>query len=290
MTFMSSSAVWLLTGVDAVLVVIVCGILFLYVRNKKRDTTGVADLVKTIKENEPAQLETLRTALKEQYSQKDDDAAENAKQLAKLRKGFYKHLINIHLNKHDEAFGSIDQHLDALLMAYRTLMPVTVIAEPPAEQTTDAGQISTAEGIDFQADLEEIKRQNDELKKELEETKLALESAISEYVNAYSGGAKDGKQRLEKEMHKLHERHENVDPVLPDEAIPPAAPAAAPPQAPAAAGGSTDGENQKEIDHLLEDMPNLDGILAQEVGGGDDSGDGTLVAEATETAADAPAR
>ena len=303
MMALSSSAVWLLAGIDAALLIIIGAILFIYIRNKSRDTAGVSELVRTIKENEPAQLEVLRGALKEQYGQSDEEAAENAKKLTKVKKAFYKHLINVHLERDGEAFASLDGRLDELLTAYRTMMPV-VAEEPaqpepqaPAAESQGASQISAAEADDFRADLEEIKRQNNELRKELDATKRALDETVNEYVSAYSGGAEAGKERLESEMHKLqdkktHDAQENA----PADTPPPAAPQTAaiaeepagiaaqtPPPAPPLeepgaqqtppelAQSQQQGQSQDDIDQLMEDIPNLDGILVEEIDAGEDA-------------------
>ncbi len=309
MTALSPNAVWLLVGIDAVLLFVIGGILFIYMRKKSRDTAGVAELVRTIKENEPTQLEVLRAALKEQYEQDDEAAAENAKKLAKVKKSFYKHLINVHLNREGEAFASIDTRLDELLTAYRTLMPVVaevpapVQQEAPAAETQIIPQVTAAEVHDFRADLEEIKRQNEELRKELDQTKMALDEAVNEYVSAYSGGAESGKERLESELHKLHDRKEHgarEAAATPPPATPPAAAAEkqtdkqtqATSPAPALAETGAEltppdneesadqSQNQSEIDQLMEDIPNLDGILVQEI----DAGEDTAASDATEKA------
>jgi len=298
----------LLVAMDAVLLVVLGGILFSYIRNKRRDTAGVSDLVKTIKEHEPAQLETLRTALKEQYGQSDEDAAENAKKLAKVKKTYYKYLITAHLGRNGEAFAALDPHLNDLIMAYRTLMPVEAQAQPPQEDAPAAVQSAPESAVvdttNFQAALDEIKRQNDELKKELEETKHALDAALNEYASAYSGGAEAGKERLENEKTKLHNKKESEPP---EQDTAPTAPAnqqaggnqadaaprdSAPPEPLREDAGETPitsakeapaGQSQDEIDQLMDGIPNLDGIQVQEIDGSEDGAE-TAVPETADTA------
>ena len=312
MMALSSSPVWLLAGIDAALLVIIGGILFTFMRNKSRDTAGVSELVRTIKENEPAQLEVLRGALKEQYGQSDEVAAENAKQLTKVKKAFYKHLINVHMVRDGEAFASLDGRLDELLTAYRTMMPV-VVEEPaqsqpeaPAAESQGMAQVTATEIHDFRADLEEIKRQNNELRKELNATKHALDEAVNEYVSAYSGGAEAGKERLESEMDKLHDKkaHDTQE-SAPATPPPPAAPQSAalaedpvgmevhtaPPAPPLEESGpeqtppehaEPQQQGQDEIDQLMEDIPNLDGILVEELDAGEDAAAPDKTRKATE--------
>lgn len=296
-SILSTNAVWLLIGLDIVLLGVLGAMLFLYMRNKRRDTAGLSELVRTIKENEPAQLEALRSTLKEQYGQSEEVAAENAKKLAKVKKAFYKHLIHVHTARDSEAFASLDPRLDELLTAYRSLMPVTAEpAEQPAAE--EPGAAAPTDDKDFGPELEEIKRQNDELKKELEEAKRSLDEALNEYASAYSGGAEAGKERLENEMHKLHDKAEPPpteettaapapDAGQPGDAQQPAKTADAAPEAPVpdkaagapepAAPAETEAQNQDEIDQLMNGIPNLDGILVQEEedGGQDNAADTT---------------
>lgn len=215
MTTLSAAVTAVMAEINAVLLIIFGGLLFIHLRNKKRDTAAVTALVTAVKKNEPAQTQALVTALKEQYGHDDENALENAKKLLKLKKGFYKQLIQIYLNNHSEAFLTLDKTLDELLMSYRSLMPVAggqspqeAGAAPPDDVPAALGDApSTVERIDtVTADVDELKKQNEQLRQQLEQAKKELESTIAEYVSAYSGGAELGKAKLSNEMHKLEEK------------------------------------------------------------------------------------
>lgn len=209
MTTISVTLVWILAEINVLLLLLLGGSVFNYLRNRRRDTAAVASLVSTIKEREPQQLETLRASLVSEYGQDEGQAADTAKQLMRLKKKFYKTIITIYIDKHREAFKALDQHLDDLIMSYRRQMPIVDEAPPqPAEETDPEPQ--PAEGLaemtdSLSADVQQLKRQNEQLKSDLEQTKRELESTITEYVSAYSGGAELGKAKLESELEKLQE-------------------------------------------------------------------------------------
>lgn len=211
-----------LVELNIVLLVLLGLALFIFIRGKRRDTAALAELVKTVKENEPEQLEALRKEFKEKYQQDDANAEENAKKLLKIKKGFYKRFINIYMYKRSKEFSEFDQQLDELIMSYRAMMPVDNsddVAQQTSADTEDSAQTSAGaleEKTDnLSADVNELKKQNEALQNQLEETKNALDATINEYVSAYSGGAEEGKAKLEAEMEKLKE--ENKKGILEEE-------------------------------------------------------------------------
>ncbi|HKJ21573.1 MAG TPA: hypothetical protein VKA13_00660 [Gammaproteobacteria bacterium] len=215
MTTITATLMWILAEMNLLMLILLGAAMFIHVRNKRRDTHAVTALVRTVKESEPQQLETIRSALVSQYGQDEGSAAETAKQLIKMKKKFYKTIINIYIDKQREAFAALDQHLDDLIMSYRTQMPIVEKEAPQAPaQSTEAQQQSAAltEKTDtLSADIEDLKRQNEELKNNLNQAKQELESTITEYVSAYSGGAELGKARLENELDKIKQnQHKGI--------------------------------------------------------------------------------
>lgn len=265
---LSASLLGFVAEINAVLLIALAAMMVVYLRNGRRGTRAVAALVKAIKENEPAQLAAVQGQIKEQYGQDDAQAAENAKRLVKLKKTFYRHVVAAYLHRDAAELASLEKHLEELITSYRQLMPVK--AQPPepppaapeaAAPTEHVGAL-TERTASLSADVEEIKRQNEVLRKELDDTKQALQSTLSEYVSAYSGGHVD-KEQVDNEFHKLHD-HEPAEPkkkrgILEDEsAEPPAAAVSADRQG--AAAPSTQG-------YEVVEQPPQDG------GGGDDSED-----------------
>lgn len=209
MTTITATLAWILAEINLLMLILLGAAAFIYLRNKRRDTSAVSSLVKTIKESEPQQTEAIRDALVSQYSQDEGSAQETAKRLIKLKKRFYKTIINIYIDKQREAFAALDQHLDELIMSYRTQMPITEEQPPRAGEQAPAveppPQTAPAETGALSADIEELKRQNEQLRKDLTQAKQELESTITEYVSAYSGGAELGKARLESELGKIQQ-------------------------------------------------------------------------------------
>lgn len=206
MTTLTATLAWILAEMNVLMLILLGSAMFLHFRNKRRDTSAVSALVRTVKESEPRQAEAIRSALVSQYGQDEGSASEAAKQLIKLKKRFYKTLIHIYIDKQRDAFEALDQRLDELVMSYRTQMPIVEESAPQEEPAPAEGgqQTALAEKTDnLSADIEELKRQNEQLQKNLTETKQELESTITEYVNAYSGGAELGKARLNSELGKI---------------------------------------------------------------------------------------
>lgn len=213
MTTITATLAWTLAGLNLLILILLGTVAFLHLRGRRRDTSAVSVLVRTVKENEPQQIEAIRSSLMSQYGQDEGNAGETARKLVKLKKKFYKTIINIYIDKQREAFAALDQHLDELIMSYRTQMPIVeedAGATPESAPGADAPQPTAAlsEKTDsLSADIEALKRQNEQLQNDLRQTKQELESTITEYVSAYSGGADLGKARLDSEIDKIKQNH-----------------------------------------------------------------------------------
>ncbi len=261
MTTITATLVWILAEMNLLMLILLGAAMFIHVRNKRRDTHAVTALVRTVKESEPQQLETIRSALVSQYGQDEGSAAETAKQLIKMKKKFYKTIIKIYIDKQREAFAALDQHLDDLIMSYRTQMPIVEEQAPQAPvQSAEAQRQSavlTEKTDTMSADIEELKRQNEQLKNDLNQAKQELESTITEYVSAYSGGAELGKARLENELDKIKQnQHKGIleDEEHPAEAADEAAAPAPADDAPQEDVQQDDSDNVMSLSDALEEV------------------------------------
>lgn len=277
MTTLATTLAWLLAEINVVLLVFVGWGLFSYLRGKRRATAAVVSLVKTVKENEPAQLETLSAELKDHYGRDETNAAETAKTLLKLKKSFYKKLIHIYMDKYSEAFRTLDEQLDELLMSYRKQMPLadeTATPAPAGDAVPSQQAGSLAEKTDtMSADIETLKRQNDQLKHDLDQAKKELESTITEYISAYSGSVELGKAKLETELQKI--KHNPTRGILEEDGRrPPATPVADEDDADEHAAESPEqAADDAKPDEAANTVALDDGLLAQDEGKADDSED-----------------
>ncbi|HEB57345.1 MAG TPA: hypothetical protein ENI98_13805 [Gammaproteobacteria bacterium] len=211
MTEINSSLFLLVSEAGVVLLLILCGIIFMVKKRSLQDKALAVVLVDKIKNAEPSKREKLLSLLKDVYGYDDEKAEAKIEVIIEREKTLYGNLLKIFLKKERAKISEFDSYLNDLIESYQNLND---------GETKDHGQNEAPANSKLVLVREEnsnLREANAKLKKDLDAAMQTMESMMSEYASMYEGGKKDGEQRMKNEMFKLRQvletKAEDVDEV-----------------------------------------------------------------------------
>ncbi len=199
MNEINSSLFLLVSEVGVVLLLVLCGILFMVKKRSMQDKVLAMVLVEKIKNAEPSKREKLLSLLKDVYGYDDEKAEAKIELIIGREKTLYGNLLKIFLKKEREKISEFDGYLNELIESYQSLNE---------GDKKDSGQDEAPANSKLVLVREEnssLREANAKLKKDLDAAMQTMESMMSEYASMYEGGKKDGEQRMKNEMFKLRQ-------------------------------------------------------------------------------------
>ena len=162
-----SNEIEILLIVVGVEVIVVFALLtgFLIRRNmkgKKADVLAAGELVKNVQQNESGRRESLLQVFRECYSMEEEELNLAVDEFLNRERAFYKTMISVYVNHDAEEFSKMSVALQDMVKPYSDL---ALSADP----------------IEDNEKLEALQQQNEELGKELNDSKKVMDELLSEY-------------------------------------------------------------------------------------------------------------
>ncbi|VAX13156.1 hypothetical protein MNBD_GAMMA24-2557 [hydrothermal vent metagenome] len=201
MSEINSSLFLLVSEVGVVLILVLCGIIFMVKKRSMRDKALAIVLVDKIKNAEPSKREKLLSLLKGVYGYDDEKAEAKIDILIDREKTLYGNLLKIFLKKEREKISEFDDYLNKLIESYQSLND----GENGSNVQNEGESPKDSKLVLVREENTSLREANAKLKKDLDAAMQTMESMMSEYTSMYEGGKKDGEQRMKNEMFKLRQ-------------------------------------------------------------------------------------
>ncbi len=199
MSEIDSSLFLLVSEIGVILLLILCGILFMVKKRSMQDKALAMVLVDKIKNAEPSKREKLLSLLKDVYGYDDEKAEAKIELLIDREKTLYGNLLKIFLKKEREKISDFNTYLNELIESYQSL------SDGENENNGRDEPEKNSKLVLVREENISLREANSKLKKDLDEAMKTMESMMSEYTSMYEGGKKDGEQRMKNEMFKLRQ-------------------------------------------------------------------------------------
>lgn len=142
-------------------------LLYLGMRKNRSDRAGATRLVGRIKKDEDARREKLAGIFKSCYGVDDNEINDRVEEFVTREKAFYKTLIALYLNRDSSKLAKFTDELDEVIGPCLEL----------AARKPNGGS---------EADMQELREQNDMLERELQSTRRVMETLMAEYNAAFN--------------------------------------------------------------------------------------------------------
>lgn len=200
------SPAMLILALEGVLVMAILSgtLLYLGMRKNRSDRAGATRLVGRIKKDEDTRREKLEAIFKSGYGLDGEALKNRVDEFITREKAFYKTLIALYLDRDSGKLVKLTEDLEEVIGPCLELA-----GEKP--KATDAN-----------ADVEELREQNDMLEKELQSTRRVMETLMAEYNAAFhkakataGAGAVEGEDEVRGETVELEGEPERSEPTGP---------------------------------------------------------------------------
>jgi len=198
----------------SLILLVICGVLvFLKVRDQRRDKQALAQLTEKLKGAKEDRLNVLSIKLKENHHLEDDELTAAAKEIHNKELDVYITTMNIYADRDSSALESLEGKIRELSEAYSKLSSTDATSStvPPEEETAEASAETTAEVSEeaselkhenrrMQQELETSKDLIQRLEGELDATKQEMRETVAEFVSAFSGGRDAAEEKMSGQM------------------------------------------------------------------------------------------
>lgn len=198
---MSEFMTGLLVVTSELSLVLVLGglILAVVVIRRQRKNRGLAvELIRRLREAEPARREKLVALLQECLEMDAEPAQDKARALLKAEQRLYGHVLRIFMGRNPEQLLQVEDDVEKLVKNYYHLL------EQDEEGEGDSARESLI--VKLRKENKQLRDEKATLQKNLETTMETLENMMDEYASMYEGGHKEGEQRMKNEMFKLQQK------------------------------------------------------------------------------------
>lgn len=170
------------------LLLVVCGTLvFLKVKEQRKDKKALLALTEKIKESKEERLNVLSIKLKETHDLDSDALSAAAKKIRDIEIEFYITMMNIYADRDSEALKTLDKNIVALTESSTRLGTISIDNSSPATTVTNGEELKN-ENTRLQYELNTSQQLNNRLEKELDTAKKEMRETVSEFISAFSGG------------------------------------------------------------------------------------------------------
>lgn len=174
------AATIILSEISIALLALCCIMAFVMIRNKRRNGDALAQLTAKVKQNEDERLASLKTKLKETHTYPDEKVDEVAAGIIKAEMIFYQGLMDTFSSGDGAALKEFDQKIDSVIDAYRNLVPQAA-TPPTADDTSENSET-------LKDEMAQLTAKNENLAKELDAIKSAMEETNEEFTRAFTRG------------------------------------------------------------------------------------------------------
>jgi len=202
---------------------VVCGaLIFLKVKEKRKDKKALLQLTEKIKEGEEDRLNVLSIKLKETHDLDSDALNAAAKEIHNIEIALYITMMNIYAERDSEALKKLEKNIAALTESSAKLGTITVENSSPATTEVNNEELNKLknENSRLQHELTTSQQINERLEKELDTSKKEMRETVAEFISAFSGGRDAAEEKLaEKEKNnEVSQAAQQADtPALSDE-------------------------------------------------------------------------
>jgi len=161
--------------------------IFMSIRNKRRNQAALSQLTEKLKQNENDRLSSLKTTLKDIYHYADDKIDELAAGIIKTEIIFYQGLMDILSSRNGASVENFDEKINPIIDAYRNLAPQT----NPSADGDNATVAQDSDSAALKSELHQLKAENDKLSNELNTIKGEINETNAEFTRAFTGRLKN---------------------------------------------------------------------------------------------------
>ena len=168
-------------------------------RRKRHDRAIIVKLVKRLKEKEAARKENLKKLLGDCCGREEKEAAEIMETLSGREKTLYCNVIDVFLGRDRGKIKRLDEDVQALVRAYQKL----VLEGADGEEEGGGHNPSQLSYTALRKDNEALNAANEALRKELSDSKKAMDNMMKEYATMYAGGQQESEFEVRDQMQQL---------------------------------------------------------------------------------------
>ncbi len=208
----------ILAEVTLFLLVVCSALIFLKIKEQRKDKKALLTLTEKIKENEEERLNVLSIKLKETHELDSDALSATAKKILGTEIELYITMMNIYADRDSEALKNLDKNIAALTESNTKLSTINIDSRSPTTDITNNAAFNELknENSRLQHELTATQKTNDRLEKELDTAKKEMRETVTEFISAFSGGRDAAEEILAKKEKKNFEARETAS-KLPDE-------------------------------------------------------------------------
>lgn len=183
--------------IEAYVILLIGAITWLYFasRKKKNDRNAAVKLVDQIKHQSETRLTTTGSFLEEKYHFEGHQLKKAVASIDKAEKRFFQKVIDMYLQRDAEAFSKLDADVAELIETYKELTPAIKVENVVNDESEKDAQI------------EQLKKSNEQLTQELEITNKTISDMIGEFGNMFGGG-KDNELEQREVVKKVISKHD----------------------------------------------------------------------------------
>jgi len=180
---------------------VVCGaLIFIKIKEQRKDKKALLALTDKIKESEEDRLNVLSIKLKETHDLDSDALAAAAKTIRDREIEFYITMMNIYADRDSEALMELDKNIAALTESNANLGAIAVTSQTAASSVAGGAALDELKNDNsrLQHELAASQKINDHLEKELDMAKKEMRETVAEFISAFSGGRDAAEEKLAK--------------------------------------------------------------------------------------------
>jgi len=180
---------------------VVCGaLIFIKIKEQRKDKKALFALTEKIKESEEDRLNVLSIKLKETHDLDSDALTAAAKTIRDTEVKCYITMMNIYADRDSEALMGLDKNIAALTESNIKLGTTAATSKTPASAETGSAALNELknENSRLQHELAASQKINDHLEKELDTAKKEMRETVAEFISAFSGGRDAAEEKLAK--------------------------------------------------------------------------------------------
>lgn len=180
------------------LLLIICGgVLFLKIREQRRDKQAVHALTEKLTSGKEDRLNILSIKLKDSLNLEGDELSAAAQEILEKENEFYSDVVKLYTTHDSSALEGLDQKVTGLAETYAKM------GSAPAQNSSSASheiveELTTlrSENARIQVELESLQNTNEKLVQELEATRQEMRETVAEFVSAFSGGRDAAEEKM----------------------------------------------------------------------------------------------
>ncbi len=178
---------------------VACGtLIFLKVKEQRKDKKALLALTEKIKESKEERLNVLSIKLKESHDLDSDVLNATAKKIRDTEIELYITMMNIYANRDSEALKKLDENIAAFTESNTKLGTLSIDNNTPAAGTTNNEEFNELknEHARLQHELFTTQQINERLEKELDMAKKEMRETVAEFISAFNGGRDAAEEKL----------------------------------------------------------------------------------------------